>query len=88
MASGTAASSRPRSLLHVRVVIPLNTAAAPSSARATWAVTSQSSSWPGGTSMRSPSWFASDPVGVNSPASWPSSSATRCSSAVTVGSSP
>ena len=40
------------------------------------------------TCSRTPSWFASDPVGENSPASWPRSAATRSSSARTVGSSP
>ena len=81
-------STRPRSAAYVRVVMPENAAAAPSSARTTCASVSQSSSCPGSTSSRTPSWLAIDPVGVNSAASWPSSSATRRSSSVTVGSSP
>ena len=81
-------SSSPRGASQVRVVMPLNAAAAPSSARTTCACASHTISWPGATCSRMPSWLASDPVGVNRPASWPSSAATRCSSAVTVGSSP
>ena len=42
----------------------------------------------GSTCRRMPSWLAIDPVGENSPASWPSRSATCSSSARTVGSSP
>ena len=60
----------------------------PISARRTWACWSATSSWPGATCRRTPSWLASDPVGAKSPASWPSRSATRSSRARTVGSSP
>ncbi len=82
------ASSRPSSARQVRNVMPENTAACPSSARATCAMVSQTSSCPGATSSRMPSWLPSDPDGTNSAASKPSSSATSASSALTVGSSP
>ena len=72
----------------MRELIPENTAAAPNSARTTWARLSQTNSSPGRTCSRSPNWLAIDPVGVNRPASWPSSPATRSSRARTVGSSP
>ncbi len=61
---------------------------APSSARAMWALASQSTSWPGATTDRTASTLAIDPVGVKSAASWPKRSATRSSRADTVGSSP
>ena len=80
-ASGPAGSSRPRALGQVRMVMPENAAAAPSSARSTCASWSADELLAGLTCSRTPSWLASDPVGVNSPASWPSSSATRSSSA-------
>ena len=41
--------------------MPENAAAAPSSARTTCASVSQSSSWPGFTSSRTPSWLAIEP---------------------------
>jgi len=82
------ASSTPRCARQVRKVMPENTAAAPSSARATCASVSQISSCPGCTSSRIPSWLPSDPDGTNSAASCPSRAATSVSSAVTVGSSP
>ena len=77
----------PRGELQVRKVIPLNVAAAPSSARATCAMLSHANSSPGLTSKRIPSWFANDPVAQKSPASWPKSAATFASRAFTVGSS-
>ena len=82
------ASSRPRTDGKVRMVSPCSAAWAPISARAMCAWTSQTTSSPGSTSSRTPSRLASDPDAQNSPASCPSSAATRCSSAVIVGSSP
>ena len=70
------------------MVTPLTAPWAPSSARAMWAEASHSTSCPGGTSRPTASTLASDPVGVNSAASWPNIPATRSSSARTVGSSP
>ena len=70
------------------MVMPENAPWAPSSARAMCARDSQSTSWPGATSERTASTLAIEPVGVNSAASCPNVSATRSSSALTVGSSP
>ena len=70
------------------MVTPLTAPWAPSSARAMWALDSQSTSCPGATTLRTARTFAIEPVGVNSAASWPNNPATRSSSARTVGSSP
>ena len=70
------------------MVIPEKAPCAPSSARAMCARESHSTSWPGCTSERTASTLAIEPVGVNSAASCPNSSATRSSRAITVGSSP
>ena len=48
---------------------------------------SASSSWPGSVSTRSAIWFAIVAVGRKTASSWPSSTAARCSSSSTVGSS-
>ncbi len=69
------------------MVSPVIAPWAPSSARAMWALDSQSTSWPTPTRLRTASTLASEPVGVKSAASWPNISATRSSSALTVGSS-
>ena len=61
------ASRRPRSAGQERLVIPEKAAAAPSSARSTWASESASTSCPGLTSSRMPSWLARDPDGVKTP---------------------
>src|SRR5690349_8220987 len=68
--------------------MPDSTAAAPISARRTCASESATSSSPWATCSRRHSWLAIDPVGAKSASSCPSSSATRCSSRRTVGSSP
>ena len=81
-------STRPRTEGKVRMVRPCTAACAPSSARAMWACTSQTTSSPGATNNRTPRRLASEPLAVNRPASCPSSSATRSSSARIVGSSP
>ena len=81
-------STWPRGSIQVRMVMPENAPWAPSSALAMWARDSQSTSWPGATRERTASTLAIDPVGVNSAASCPNVSATRSSSALTVGSSP
>src|SRR6266511_1131381 len=78
----------PRGAVQVRIVTPLITPCAPCSARAMCADDSQRISVPGATSARTPRVFASEPVTVNSAASWPSSPATSVSSSATVGSSP
>ena len=83
-----ARSTCPRGCVQVRIVSPPMAACAPSSARAMCAEDSQSTSWPGATSEPTARTLAIEPVGVNSAASWPSSPATRSSSARTVGSSP
>ncbi len=88
MSCTRSSGSRPSGACQVRMVMPLWAPCAPSSARAMWARSSQSTSWPGATTLRTASTLAIDPVGVNSAASWPSSPATCSSSAVTVGSSP
>ena len=84
----TSASTSPLTEGTVRMVRPWTAACAPISARAMCAPTSQTTSWPGSTSSRTPSRFASEPVEQNNPASCPRSSAVRRSSAITVGSSP
>jgi hypothetical protein len=66
-----ARSTWPRAEVQVRMVTPATAPCAPSSARAMCARDSQSTSWPGATSDRTASRFASDPVGVKSAASCP-----------------
>ena len=80
-------STSPREPVHVRIVTPATAPCAPSSARAMCALDSHSTSVPTGTSTRTASRLASEPVGVNSAASNPNSPATRSSSVRTVGSS-
>ena len=70
------------------MVSPVNAPCAPSSARAMCAEDSHSTSCPGADQRATASTLAIDPVGVNSAASLPNSSATRSSRARTVGSSP
>src|SRR6266511_4529012 len=53
-----------------------------------WQLTSQSSSSPGCVWARTQVWFDIVPDGTNRAASLPSSAATRCSSRLSVGSSP
>ena len=73
-----ARSTRPRSPVQVRIVMPLIAPCAPSSARAMWADDSHSTSSPGcDDATRTASTLAIDPVGVNSAASWPNRPATR-----------
>src|SRR5690606_847735 len=88
MPATTAGSRRAPAAGQVRVVMPPSAAAAPLSYDTTCASASQSSSAPGGTSSCTAIWLAIDPVGVNSAASCPKSSAISASSAATVGSSP
>ena len=80
ISSITGRSTPPRGCRQVRIVSPVYAAWAPSSARAMWARASQSTSWPGPTRVRTASTLAIEPVGVNSAASWPNSSASRSSS--------
>ena len=83
----SAAFNKPFFAGNVRVVIPLNTAAAPSSARTMWLLVSAINSSPGATNIRIANWLAKEPVGVKTPASLPNIAATRSSSELTVGSS-
>ncbi|CAB5015680.1 unannotated protein [freshwater metagenome] len=69
-------------------MIPLNTAAAPNSARTICELVSVINSSPGETRSRIESWFAKEPDVQKSAASLPNKFATFSSSALTVGSSP
>ena len=67
---------------------PALAAAAPASCQTAWLSSPTTTSSPGEQYSLSGSWLAIVPVGTNSPASLPSSAATRSCSSLTLGSSP